>query len=63
MTETPNEYDDLLDIADHPGRKRIIGLLVLAMLVILLSNVPPSLARPWCSIRACSAARSACWRE
>jgi MYXO-CTERM domain-containing protein len=33
MTETPNEYDDLLEGADHPWRKRIIGLLALAALV------------------------------
>ncbi|MGA9350800.1 MAG: hypothetical protein WBW48_18625 [Anaerolineae bacterium] len=33
MTETPNECDDLLEGADHPWRKRIIGLLALAALV------------------------------
>jgi HlyD family secretion protein len=33
MTETPNEYDDLLEGAAHPWRKRLIGLLALAALV------------------------------
>jgi HlyD family secretion protein len=33
MTETPNEYDDLLEGSDHPWRKRIIGLVALAGLI------------------------------
>ena len=33
MSETPNEYDDLLDGADHPWRKRFIALAVLGALV------------------------------
>ena len=33
MSETPNEYDDLLDGADHPWHKRLIALAVLGVLV------------------------------
>jgi len=33
MSETPNEYDDLLDGADHPWRKRLIALAVLGALI------------------------------
>ncbi len=33
MSETPNEYDDLLDGAEHRWRNRLIGLVVLAALM------------------------------